>query len=188
MTAPCYALFDSPIGRCGIGWGPGGILVLQLPEASDAATRRRVIAQLPRTGQAGAVECQPPAAIGAAIGAIRALLTGEARDLGEIRLDMRGVPPFHARVYDAARKIPPGRTATYGEIATRLGMPRAARAVGQALGRNPFAIIVPCHRVTAAGGKLGGFSANGGVSTKLRLLAIEGAAGAVERDTLFART
>ncbi len=88
---------------------------------------------------------------------------------------MDGVPPFHRRVYRVARKIPPGATLSYGEIAARLGAPRSARAVGQALGRNPFAILVPCHRVVAAGGKLGGFSANGGVATKLRLLAIEGA-------------
>ena len=85
------------------------------------------------------------------------------------------MPPFHRRVYEVARTIPPGATLSYGEIATRLGAPGSARAVGQALGRNPFAIVVPCHRVLAAGGKLGGFSANGGVTTKLRLLSIEGA-------------
>ena len=83
------------------------------------------------------------------------------------------MPPFHRRVYEVTRTIAPGVTRSYGEIAARLGAPRSARAVGQALGRNPFAILVPCHRVLAAGGKPGGFSANGGVATKLRLLAIE---------------
>jgi methylated-DNA-[protein]-cysteine S-methyltransferase len=110
-----------------------------------------------------------------AIDGIVALLRGEASDLSAVALDMNAVPAFHRRVYDAARGVAPGSTVTYGEIAARLGEPGAARAVGQALGRNPFAIIVPCHRVLAAGGKVGGFSANGGVATKLRLLSIEGA-------------
>jgi methylated-DNA-[protein]-cysteine S-methyltransferase len=110
-----------------------------------------------------------------AIEAMGALLRGEARDLSAIALDMERVPAFHRRVYEAARAIAPGRTLTYGEIAQRIGAPGSARAVGQALGRNPFAIVVPCHRVLAAGGKAGGFSAGGGVSTKLRMLAIEGA-------------
>jgi methylated-DNA-[protein]-cysteine S-methyltransferase len=104
-----------------------------------------------------------------------ALLRGEARDLSAIALDMDGLPSFQRRVYEAARAIPPGETLSYGEVAARLGAPGSARAVGQALGRNPFAIVVPCHRVLAAGGKAGGFSANGGVATKLRLLALEGA-------------
>jgi methylated-DNA-[protein]-cysteine S-methyltransferase len=95
--------------------------------------------------------------------------------LSFITLDMEGVPEFHRRVYGVARTIPPGATLSYGEIAARLGDPGSARAVGQALGRNPFVIVVPCHRVLAAGGKTGGFSANGGTATKLTLLAIEGA-------------
>src|SRR4029079_6784817 len=99
----------------------------------------------------------------------------EAAELSAIALDMAQVPPFHRRVYEVARTIPPGATLSYGEIATRLGVPGSARAVGQALGRNPFAIVVPCHRVLAAGGKMGGFSANGGIGTKLRMLSIESA-------------
>jgi methylated-DNA-[protein]-cysteine S-methyltransferase len=105
---------------------------------------------------------------------IVALLDGKPIDLSGIELDMEGVPPFRRRVYEAARRIPAGKTLSYGEIAARIDAPGSARAVGQALGRNPFAIIVPCHRVLAASGKPGGFSANGGVSTKLRMLAIEG--------------
>jgi methylated-DNA-[protein]-cysteine S-methyltransferase len=165
-----FALFDTAIGRCGIAWGPRGIVALQLPEATPAATRARLL-----RNRAEAVESEPPQAVRDAITAIVTLLGGEPRDLASIDLDMGGVPDFHRRVYAIARAIPPGRTMTYGEIATRLGEPGAARAVGQALGRNPFAIIVPCHRVVAAGGRLGGFSANGGAATKRRILAIEGA-------------
>jgi methylated-DNA-[protein]-cysteine S-methyltransferase len=110
-----------------------------------------------------------------ALEGIVALLRGEPGDLTEVTLDLDGVPPFHRRVYEVARGIPPGATLSYGEIAARLGSRGAARAVGQALGRNPFAIVVPCHRVLAAGGKVGGFSATGGVVTKLRLLSIESA-------------
>jgi len=110
----------------------------------------------------------------AAIDGIVALLEGEdAGDLSEIELDLRAVPAFNAAVYRVARTIPPGETLTYGEIAARLDDPGAARAVGQALGANPIPIIVPCHRVLAAGGRAGGFSAPGGVMTKLKLLEIE---------------
>ena len=109
---------------------------------------------------------------------ITALLRGEATDLSSAVLDMEQVPTFNRRVYEVARTIPRGSTLTYGEIAARLGERRLAREVGQALGENPFAIVVPCHRVVAAGGKPGGFSARGGVKTKLRMLAIEGAPAA----------
>ena len=164
------ALFDTAVGRCGIAWGPGGILALQLPEATDEATRVRLLRRCPE-----AVEGAPAGQASEAIAAIATLLAGEPRDLTGILLDMRGVPAFHRRVYDVARAIPAGMTLTYGEVAARLGQPGAARAVGHALGRNPFAIIVPCHRVGAAGGQLGGFSAEGGAATKRRILAIEGA-------------
>jgi methylated-DNA-[protein]-cysteine S-methyltransferase len=108
-----------------------------------------------------------------AIDGIVALLSGTATDLSTVPLDMERVPAFDRGVYEVARTIPPGETLTYGEVAARLGDPGAAREVGGALGRNPFAVIVPCHRVIAAGGKTGGFSAPGGVTTKLRLLEIE---------------
>ena len=104
-----------------------------------------------------------------------ALLRGEARDLTGVTIDNAGVPEFNTRVYAIARNIPPGATMTYGEIAERLGDKTLAREVGTALGQNPCPIIIPCHRVLAAGGKTGGFSASGGVVTKLRLLTIEGA-------------
>jgi methylated-DNA-[protein]-cysteine S-methyltransferase len=125
-----------------------------------------------------------------AIDGIVALLHGKAGDFAEavdlsvIELDMDRVPPFHRRVYQIARTIAPGETMTYGEIAAQLGSPGSARAVGQALARNPFAIVVPCHRVLTAGDKLGGFSATGGATTKLRLLSIE-RVHAGEAPTLF---
>lgn len=165
-----FALFETAIGSCGIVWSPRGIAGIQLPEATPAATRSRLAVRF-----GDAAEASPPAEVEQATRAIVALLRGEPRDLRGIELDMDGVPAFERRVYELAREIPPGSTATYGELAARAGVPRAARAVGRALGRNPFAIVVPCHRVLAAGGKPGGFSAAGGVATKRRMLAIEGA-------------
>ena len=170
MAATGFALFDTAIGRCGIAWGDAGIVALQLPEASAAETAARLRKTCPT-----AAEGPPPPAVAEAIGLVAALLRGEAADLSAIALDMAGVPDFHRRVYGVAREIPPGRTLTYGAVAARLGEPGAARAVGRALGRNPFAVIVPCHRVVATGGAMGGFSAGGGVETKRRILAIEGA-------------
>lgn len=171
-----FTLFDTPIGACGIAWRGNAIAGVQLPESNERATRARLQRRFPEAG-----DVAPPPSVRRAIDAIRALLRGGATDLSALALDMDGVPAFHQRVYEAARAVPPGKTVSYGEIATRLGAPGSARAVGQALGRNPFAIVVPCHRVTAASGRLGGFSANGGASTKLRLLAIEGAPAARQR-------
>ncbi len=164
-----HTLFPTPIGVCGVAWGAHGLLAVQLPEVTTSGTRARVTRR-----SAEAREPAPPAEVRRAIDAIVRLLGGELVDLSGLRLDMAGLPAFHRRVYELARKIPPGKTMTYGEIARRLGAPGSARAVGQALGRNPFAIVVPCHRVLAASG-IGGFSANGGLRTKQRLLAIEGA-------------
>jgi methylated-DNA-[protein]-cysteine S-methyltransferase len=111
------------------------------------------------------------------------LLGGARQDLASVPLDFSGVPSFNRRAYEVARTIPPGKTLTYGDIAHRLGQPGSAQAVGQAMGHNPFPIIVPCHRVLAAGGKDGGFSARGGVGTKRRMLVIEGALA--DEPTLF---
>lgn len=168
MNIPGHALFDTPLGACGIAWSAAGITGLLLPGA-DAASTLAVL----RRRHPGAPAAAPPPAVQRAMAAISALLGGAATDLADVVLDMEGVPDFHRRVYAAARRIAPGRTCTYGELAAQLGEPGAARAVGQALGANPFAIIVPCHRVLAAGGRSGGFSAPGGVATKLRLLEIE---------------
>jgi methylated-DNA-[protein]-cysteine S-methyltransferase len=170
MAPPCYTLFDSAIGTCGIAWGDRGVVAVQLPEASELKTRARLLKRFP-----DAREASVPPLVQRAIDAIVALLRGEASDLSGIVLDLDRVEPFQRQVYEIARTIAPGATLTYGEIATRLGDRALARDVGQALGQNPFPLIVPCHRVLAAGGKVGGFSANGGVTTKLRLLSIEGA-------------
>jgi methylated-DNA-[protein]-cysteine S-methyltransferase len=169
MTAG-FTLFDTAIGACGIAWGERGVVGVQLPEGSEARTRARLRRRFP-----DAPETAPPPEVERAIAAIAALLEGEKRELADIALDMAGMPAFERRVYEVARTIPPGATLTYGEVAARLGEEGDARAVGEALGRNPFPIVVPCHRVLAAGGKVGGFSANGGIATKLRLLSIEGA-------------
>lgn len=170
MTALSFTLFDTPIGTCGLVWSGHGIAGLQLPEATAAATRSRVKRRWP-----GVTETTPPAGVQRALDRVQALLAGDAINLEDIPLDLEAAPEFHRKVYEVARTIPPGRTMTYGEIAKRLGMPRESREVGQALGRNPIAIIVPCHRVLGADGKMGGFSAGGGVATKRRILEIEGA-------------
>jgi methylated-DNA-[protein]-cysteine S-methyltransferase len=173
MASHGYTLFDTAIGRCGVAWNERGIVAVQLPETRDVDTPIRLARRAP-----GAQEAPPPAATLRAINGISALLRGEAIDLTSVALDMDRVPPFHRRVYTIARAIAPGQTLTYGEVAAQLGAAGLARAVGQALGRNPFPIIVPCHRVLAANGKIGGFSASGGIATKLKMLAIERAANA----------
>jgi|SRR5712691_10831135 len=168
MSSHFYALFDTAIGCCGIAWGDRGITGVQLPETDESTTRARLMRRRP-----DAREAPPPPEVRRTIDGIVALLRGEGSDLSAAALDMERVEPFERRVYEVARTIAPGATLSYGEIATRLGDAALARDVGQALGRNPFPLIVPCHRVLAAGGKSGGFSANGGVTTKLRLLTIE---------------
>jgi methylated-DNA-[protein]-cysteine S-methyltransferase len=170
MHQLAYTLFRTSIGACGIAWGARGVVAVQLPEASESATVARLL-----RAHAGASLQRPGPEQQRIIDDIVALLDGQARDLRHIRLDPRHVPPFHQRVFEVVRNIPPGCTRSYGEVAALCGERHAARAVGQAMARNPYPIIVPCHRVLAAGGKSGGFSAPGGVSTKLRLLAIEGA-------------
>lgn len=169
MIAFGFTLFDTAIGPCGVAWDEKGIVGVQLPEADEPETRERMLHRFP-----AAAESAPPPAVRHALDRIVALLEGEESDLSTIALDMDGVPPFHRRVYELARTIPPGKTLSYGEIAAQLGARGAARAVGQALGHNPFPIVVPCHRVVASGGKIGGFSAHGGAATKRRMLAIEG--------------
>jgi methylated-DNA-[protein]-cysteine S-methyltransferase len=178
MTALRFAVFPTALGPFGIAWGECGIVGIQLPEASEEVARKRMLRVHP-----GAEEALPPPDVQRAVDGIVGLLRGEKIDLTAIALDMTGVPPFHRQVYEAARTVPPGSTTTYGEIARRLAAPDA-RGVGQALAQNPFSVVVPCHRVLAADGKLGGFSARGGAATKIRLLTIEGAMAA-PAPTLF---
>lgn len=163
-------LFDTALGPCGIAWGAQGVRALQLPEADSAGTLARLCRHAPPVAPG-----EPPLEVRRAMTAVSALLRGDDVDLAFVRLDLRGVPALHQRIYALARAIPRGRTLSYGEVAERLGDRSLARAVGQALARNPFAPVVPCHRVLAAHGKAGGFSAPGGLKTKLRLLTIEGA-------------
>ena len=167
-AAAGFCVFDTEIGACGLAWGDRGIVGVQLPQAHADATRARMRQRFP-----GTQEAQPPPAMQSVATRIAALLAGRPDALLDVALDMTDVTAFHQRVYAIARTIPPGRTLTYGEVAQQLGEPGAARAVGQALGHNPFAPVVPCHRVLAARNAGGGFSAEGGVATKLRMLQIE---------------
>lgn len=167
-AGPFFTLFDTPIGACGLVWAELGLIGVLLPEAGPQATGARARRRFP-----GATEVTPDEALRQVTRRITGLLGGVHDDLADVPLDLRGVPEFHCRVYALARRIAPGSTLTYGELAQRLGEPGAARAVGQALGANPYPVIVPCHRVLAAGQRAGGFSAPGGARTKLRLLEIE---------------
>ncbi len=186
MPAENFALFETPLGPCAIAWSSNGIAGLQLPEDDQGGTRTRGQRRWPDALEAAT----PPPGVQRAIQRIQAMLSrsgGAASDtLADLPLDLEGVPEFHRKVYDVARSVPPGQTMTYGEIARRLGVPHDSREVGQAMGRNPVPIIVPCHRVLGADGKMGGFSAPGGVATKRRMLEIEGAA-AVGAGPLFDR-
>ena len=163
-----YTIFDTAIGRCAVAWTDRGIVRIQLPEANDAKAVRR----LAMTDDLTLAE--PPPGVAKAIDQMRRHLDGDAQDFCDVPLDTSDVADFHQRVYRGARKVSAGRTISYGELAARIGSPGAARAVGQALGKNPFPIVVPCHRVLAANGKAGGFSAHGGLVTKRRILAAEG--------------
>jgi methylated-DNA-[protein]-cysteine S-methyltransferase len=164
-----YALFDTAIGRCALVWRGGLVVGAALPEASDERARAALARRFP-----GTVEAEPPPLAAMAIARIASLLAGDRTDLGDIKVDPEG-SAFERNVWQAARRIPCGEVRSYGDIARDIGAPGAAQAVGLALGRNPVPIVVPCHRVLAADGRSGGFSAPGGVATKFRILEIEGA-------------
>jgi methylated-DNA-[protein]-cysteine S-methyltransferase len=177
QTAISFALFDTAIGRCAIAWSERGVVMVLLPDRNDAALRGRLKRRHP-----DAREATPSGKVAQAIAGIVALAAGERRDLSDVVLDLAGVPEFNRRVYGVARTIGPGATLTYGAIAAQLGEPDPRR-IGEVMGQNPCPIVVPCHRVVAAGGRTGGFSAPGGAATKRRLLAIEGAGS--DEPTLF---
>jgi len=168
MTAQHFTFFDTAIGQCGIVWDGPRITGVQLPERDAVKTRAHLERRHPQ-----AREAAPMPDIQRIIDDIVALMRGEPRDLNYIDVAIETVPEFNRRVYAIARAIPPGQTLSYGEIAVKLGDKLLSRDVGQALGQNPFPIIVPCHRVLAAGGKTGGFSGGQGVKTKLQMLSIE---------------
>ena len=163
-----FCLFDTALGECAVAWDEETLLAVHLPMSTPSQLRARMRSRL-----AEAPEGEPPPFVQHAITRVRALLQGERDDLLDVPLAMEMVPEFNRRVYEVTRAIPPGRTLTYGEVAKAIGDPGASRAVGQALGSNPFAPVVPCHRVLAAGGRSGGFSADGGTATKLKMLEIE---------------
>lgn len=190
-----WTLFDTALGTCAIAWGPRGILAVQLPEADVATTQARLWRSVQPLGKLQPqpqpqpqsqlqshspqspqlpLQARPPPAVAEAVHAITELLAGRPHDFSRVVLDMGGATPFQQRVYALTLRIPAGQTQSYGQLAEALGGRHLARAVGQALGRNPFAPIVPCHRVLAAHGRAGGFSAHGGSATKLRMLATEG--------------
>ena len=170
-----WTYFDTAIGPCGLAWGEQGIVGSQLPERDEQALLRRMQRRFALLPRIMATDEMPADAVEAMRG-VQAMLRGEPVDLSAVPLDLRGIADFHQRAYALARQLQPGQTTTYGELARQLGDPGLARAVGQAMGQNRFAPIVPCHRVLAADGSAGGFSAVGGAHTKLRLLAIERAA------------
>ena len=165
-----YALFDTTLGTAGVAWSDRGIVRTFLPEPSAQAARARLGSRLP-----DAREAEPPDHVHRLMDDVVRLLSGDRVSLEWVPIDDAAVPELDRRVYAAARTIPPGSTRTYGDVARLLGDATLARRVGEALGRNPFPIVVPCHRVLAAGGRTGGFSARGGTETKMQLLRIEGA-------------
>lgn len=168
-AAQGYALFPTPLGACALAWSARGLTWLQLPEASEDATRARASAVV------DAIEAEPPAWVKDAILRLTRYFEGEGEDLSSIRVDLEALPPFHRKVYEASRRIARGQVWTYAELASAAGSKLAFRAVGQAMAKNPIPVVIPCHRVVASGGKPGGFSASGGLVTKARLLALEGA-------------
>jgi methylated-DNA-[protein]-cysteine S-methyltransferase len=164
-----HALFPTSFGACALAWSERGLVWFQLPEASDEKTEARVAAFV------RSAEGAPPPWVREAIAQVTRYFEGANEDLSAIPVDLEQLPPFHRKVYEAMRRIGRGKVFTYAELAVASGSPQAFRAVGQAMARNPIPVVIPCHRVVAAGGKPGGFSAAGGLVTKARLLALEGA-------------
>jgi methylated-DNA-[protein]-cysteine S-methyltransferase len=179
MSGHGYTIFDTGIGRCGIAWGQSGVVGVQLPEAREIETRRSLFRLYPE-----ARELRPPLNVAIAIEGIVAVLHGQVCDFSDVSLDMSDVTPFNRRVYERVRTIPRGETVTHGEVAANFGASGAVHSVAQAVSRNPFMIVVPCHRVLEAGGYPDKNSLHGGVISKRRLLSIEGARGASNK-TLF---
>ncbi len=177
MKPVAYCLFDTPLGSCGIAWSensnagtPYAVTSFQLPEATPDLTESRI------AGSSGGIKSNEiPLPVLKIIKRVRKHLKGVIQDFRDVPIDLGGSAPFVQKVCEAVRKIPAGQTVTYADLARTLGRASLARAVGGALGRNPIPLIIPCHRVLAAGGKPGGFSAHGGRVTKAKLLAMEGA-------------
>lgn len=165
-----YLIFETALGFCGIAWNEIGVARFQLPAATAVTTEHNLLRRLPHARPG-----VPPEEISAVVSAAQRYFAGEHLDFSEVRLDLADQDEFFARIYAATRRVGWGCTTTYGTLAKELGAgPEAARAVGQAMARNPVPLIIPCHRVLAAGGKVGGFSAPGGTTAKMRMLELEG--------------
>ncbi len=175
-SASGYHLFDTDIGVCGIAWNTHGITQLQFPEKDRAATEKRI-----RT-RSGAEPQTPPPEVAQAIAALLRYFAGERVDFSGVAVDLPDASDFHKKLYAALRKVSWGKTTTYGGLGKMLDEAIDARDIGQAMGKNPVPVIIPCHRVLAAGNKIGGFSAPGGVFTKEKLLTLEGVAIGVSED------
>ncbi|MBI5264509.1 MAG: methylated-DNA--[protein]-cysteine S-methyltransferase [Bradyrhizobium sp.] len=175
-----YTVFDTAVGRCGIVWSDAGIVGVQLPEAREIDTRRRIFQLHPE-----AREQRPTLNAEMAIDGIVALLQGGNSDLCGVVLDVDGIPRFSQRVYEVARAIPRGETRSYDELAAQMRPTGAMHSVAQAIAKNPFMIVVPCHRVLDTGKYADGISPYGGVISKRRLLSIEGAHPSASSRTLF---
>jgi methylated-DNA-[protein]-cysteine S-methyltransferase len=165
-----YTVFDTALGRCGIAWSDAGVVGVQLPEAREIETLRRLFRLFPE-----ARELRPPSSVAAAIEAISVTLRGQDVDLADVNLDMSDVTPFNQRVYEYLRQIPRGETRIHDQIAAHLHVAGAVHSVANALAKNPFPLIVPCHRVLDAGNGLDKPSPHSGIISKRRLLALEGA-------------
>ncbi len=175
-------VFETEMGHCGIVWSEQGIAGFELLASDEAACRRAL------EKRHGALETRrPPAFVREAMRRAALHLAGKVQTYGDLPLDLSGLPPFHRKLCELARKIPAGETVSYGELAEQAGSPGASRAVGQAMAHNRFALLIPCHRVLAAGRGPGGFSAPGGLRTKEKLLAIEGVELRRARGTSSAR-
>lgn len=165
-----YCIFETEGGFCGIAWTAAGIVRFQLPTKSEHATEQLLLKRLSSGNRA-----DPPASVESTIAAVRCYFVGQTVDFSDVALDLSNQDQFFREIYAAARRVGWGRTTTYGTLAKELGRgPEAARDVGQAMAKNPVALIIPCHRVLAAGGKLGGFSAPGGSNSKAKMLELEG--------------
>jgi len=163
-------VFETQAGFCGIAWSARGIVRFQLPDSSAAAAERHILRRVP-AANAGT----PTPDIAAVIAAAQRYFAGETVDFSDVAVDLDGQDDFFLQIYAATRAVGYGRTTTYGTLAKQLGAgPEAARDVGQAMAKNPVPLIIPCHRVLAAGNKVGGFSAPGGAESKVRMLALEG--------------
>jgi methylated-DNA-[protein]-cysteine S-methyltransferase len=167
--SPHACVFDTALGACGIAWNARGITRFQLPEANRAATEQRLLRSAPNAAQEA-----PPPHVAQVIAQVRCYMQGECTDFTSLALDLGHVSEFYRQIYAATRAIPWGQTASYGDLARQVGVPGAARVVGQAMGHNPIPLIIPCHRVLASGGRIGGFSAYGGAVAKDRMLTLEG--------------